>query len=155
MVVAGLTSPSLSWEFTAAASGFRDGFTRKQGFPGGSDGKDSACNARNLGLIPGSGRSQLPTPVCWPGGFHGQRSLVWATAHGVTEEDMTERLTFSLSDEAEPQSSPPFATVGIQASLFSEHFFLFTSPLSTQCPSSPHVTLNAEASGKINQRGLS
>ena len=80
---------------------------------------------------------------------------MWATAHGVTEEDMTERLTFSLSDEAEPQSSPPFATVGIQASLFSEHFFLFTSPLSTQCPSSPHVTLNAEASGKINQRGLS
>ena len=27
------------------------------GFPGGSDGKESACNAGNLGLIPGSGRS--------------------------------------------------------------------------------------------------
>ena len=27
------------------------------GFPGGSDGKESACNARDLGLIPGSGRS--------------------------------------------------------------------------------------------------
>ena len=27
------------------------------GFPGGSDGKDSAWNAGNLGLIPGSGRS--------------------------------------------------------------------------------------------------
>ena len=26
-------------------------------FPGGSDGKESACNAGNLGLIPGSGRS--------------------------------------------------------------------------------------------------
>ena len=25
-------------------------------FPGGSDGKDSACNAGDLGLIPGSGR---------------------------------------------------------------------------------------------------
>ena len=25
------------------------------GFPGGSDGKESACNAGNLGLIPGSG----------------------------------------------------------------------------------------------------
>ena len=25
--------------------------------PGGSDGKESACNAGNLGLIPGSGRS--------------------------------------------------------------------------------------------------
>ena len=27
------------------------------GFPGGSDGKESACNARDLGLIAGSGRS--------------------------------------------------------------------------------------------------
>ena len=27
------------------------------GFPGGSDGKVSACNAGDLGLIPGSGRS--------------------------------------------------------------------------------------------------
>ena len=27
------------------------------GFPGGSDGKESACNAADLGLIPGTGRS--------------------------------------------------------------------------------------------------
>ena len=27
------------------------------GFPGGSDGKESACNAGDLGSIPGSGRS--------------------------------------------------------------------------------------------------
>ena len=27
------------------------------GFPGGSDGKESACNTRDLGLFPGSGRS--------------------------------------------------------------------------------------------------
>ena len=33
------------------------------GFPGGPDGKESACNARDLGSIPGSGRS--------PGGEHG------------------------------------------------------------------------------------
>ena len=33
------------------------------GFPGGSDGKESACNTEHLGLIPGSGRS--------PGGGHG------------------------------------------------------------------------------------
>ena len=33
------------------------------GFPGGSEGKASACNAGNPGLIPGSGRS--------PGGRHG------------------------------------------------------------------------------------
>ena len=28
-----------------------------QGFPGGSDSEKSACNAGNVGLIPGSGRS--------------------------------------------------------------------------------------------------
>ena len=33
------------------------------GFPGGSDGKESACNAGDLGLIPGLGKS--------PGGGHG------------------------------------------------------------------------------------
>ena len=27
-----------------------------KGFPSGSDGKEYACNARNLGLIPGLGR---------------------------------------------------------------------------------------------------
>ena len=32
-------------------------------FPGGSDSKESACNVRDPGLIPGSGRS--------PGGWHG------------------------------------------------------------------------------------
>ena len=33
------------------------------GFPGGSDGKESACNVGDLSLIPGLGRS--------PGGWHG------------------------------------------------------------------------------------
>ena len=35
------------------------------GFPGGSDGKESACDAGDLGSIPGLGRSpeREPTPV--------------------------------------------------------------------------------------------
>ena len=32
-------------------------FISKWGFPGGSDSKESACNAGDLGSIPGSGRS--------------------------------------------------------------------------------------------------
>ena len=56
------------------------------GFLGSSDGKDSACNAGDLGLIPGSGRS--------PGEGHGSplqysclensmdRGAWQATAHG-------------------------------------------------------------------------
>ena len=31
-------------------------FATEQGFPGGSDGKESGCNIRDLSLIPKSGR---------------------------------------------------------------------------------------------------
>ena len=68
------------------------------GFPGGSDSKVFACNAGDLGLIPGSGRS--------PGGGHGnplqysclenscgQRSLVGCSSWCHKESDMTERLS--------------------------------------------------------------
>ena len=66
------------------------------GFPGDSAGKESACNARDLGSIPGLGRfpwrrEQQPTPVFWPGEFHGLCSL-W----GHKESDTTERLSLSL-----------------------------------------------------------
>ena len=63
-----------------------------EGFPGGSDGKESACSTGDLGLIPGLGRS--------PGGGHGnplQYSClgnhmdrgVWQAVCGVTESDLT------------------------------------------------------------------
>ena len=60
-----------------------------QGFPGGSDSKESACNAGDPGLIPGSGS------------YHGEgngnplqysclensmdRGARWATVHGVAK----------------------------------------------------------------------
>ena len=59
------------------------------GFPGGSDGKESACNEENPGSIPGLGRS--------PGEGNGyplqysclensmDRGAWWATVHGVTK----------------------------------------------------------------------
>ena len=40
-----------------------DPLKRKQGFPGGLDDKESTCNARDKGSIPGLGRS--------PGGGNG------------------------------------------------------------------------------------
>ena len=58
-------------------------------FPGGSDGKESACSAGGLGSIPGLGRG--------PGGGHGNplqysrpenpmdRGAWWAIVHGVTK----------------------------------------------------------------------
>ena len=50
------------------------------GFPGSSDGKESAFNAGDVDLIPGSGRSPEegnghPNPGFLPGESHGQRSL--------------------------------------------------------------------------------
>ena len=46
------------------------------GFPCASAGEESTCNVGDLGSIPGLGRSPgegigLPTPVFWPGEFHG------------------------------------------------------------------------------------
>ena len=50
------------------------------GSPGGSDSKDSTCNAEDLGSIPGLGRfpwrrAWQPTPVFLPKNPYGQRSL--------------------------------------------------------------------------------
>ena len=72
------------------------------GFPGGSDGKASAYNAGDQGLIPGLGRfpwrrKWQPTPVPLPGKFHGLRSLVGYSPWCRRELDMTERLHFTSS----------------------------------------------------------
>ena len=73
----------------------------KGNFPGGSDGKESACNAGNPGSIPGLGRS--------PGEGNGyplqysclknsmDRGARWATVHGVANcRTQVSDLTLSL-----------------------------------------------------------
>ena len=75
------------------------------GFPAVSDSKESTCNAGDLGLIPGLGRS--------PGGGHGNplqysclenphglRNLVGYSPWGCKESDTIERLS--------TQSNAPF-----------------------------------------------
>ena len=59
------------------------------GFPGGSDSKESACNAGDLGAIPGSGRSpgegngNSPQYSCLENSM--DRGAWRATVHGVAK----------------------------------------------------------------------
>ena len=67
------------------------------GFPGGSDGKESTCNAGDLGSIPELGRSpggawQL-TPVFCLENPHRQRSLEGYSPQSHKESDMNESLS--------------------------------------------------------------
>ena len=48
--------------------------TEKEGFPGGLDGKESACNAGDPGSIPGSGRSPEKPAA---GDKTGSSTLAW------------------------------------------------------------------------------
>ena len=67
-------------------------------FPGGSDGKASACNAGDLGSITGLGRpwrrKWQSTPALLPGKSHGRRSLIGYSPWGRKESDTTEQLHF-------------------------------------------------------------
>ena len=76
----------------------------------GSDGKESVYKARDLSLIPGSGKSpgegiRQPTPVFLPGELHGQRSLAGFSPRGGRELDRTERLTHTHTESRMPFSS--------------------------------------------------
>ena len=77
-------------------------YIRPKSFPGGSDDKESACNAGDPGLNPGSGR-----PTGKGNGntlqyfsleeFHGQRSLVGYSPWGHKDSDTTN--TFQTKKE--------------------------------------------------------
>ena len=68
------------------------------GFPGGSDSKESTCNAADLGLIHGLGRSpggghDNPLQYSTLKNPHGQRSLAGYNTWGHKESDTTEPLS--------------------------------------------------------------
>ena len=97
------------------------------GFPDGSNDKESACNKRDLGLIPGLGRS--------PGKGHGnplqdsclgnpmERGAWWVTVHRFAESNTTERLTFSLFSSSRTKISAPIFTTCVS--------WLLCSPVSS------------------------
>ena len=65
------------------------------GFTSGSDGRESACNVGDLGLIPGLGEEMATHSSVLAWRIHGQRSLVDYSPWGRKESDMTERLHFT------------------------------------------------------------
>ena len=70
------------------------------GLPCSSDGKESTCNARDPGSIPGSGRSSgegidYPLQYSCLENHHGQRSLASYSPWGCKESDMTKRLSIA------------------------------------------------------------
>ena len=78
--------------------------TDQLGFPGGSEVKASACNAGDLGLIPGSGRSPgrgNGNPLqysCLENSMDGE--ALWATVHGVAKSlTQLSDLAFTLTHQ--------------------------------------------------------
>ena len=70
------------------------------GFPGGSDGKESACNEGDLGSNPGLGRSpggghDNPFQYSFLENPHGQKSLASYSPQGHKESDTTEQLSMA------------------------------------------------------------
>ena len=100
-----------------------------QGFPGSSDSKESICNARDLGLIPGLGKSfregnGYPLQYSCLGEFHGQRSLVgyspWCNKESETAEKLIFHFTFNpyfenLKEESMPLSRNQKEGIGTSA----------------------------------------
>ena len=75
---------------------------RQEGFCGGSDGKEFACNAREPGLIPGSGRSPGAgdeNPLQYSHVENPMDRGAWrgCCPWGHTESDTTEWLTHTVT----------------------------------------------------------
>ena len=95
------------------------------GFCGGSDSKESACNAGDPGLISGLIRSSgegngYLIQYSFPGEFHGLKILVGYNPWGHKEKDTTEQRT------------PPFTFQSSMTSSQSLPNYIYKDPISKQ-----------------------
>ena len=75
------------------------------GFPGGSDGKESTCNAGDLGLIPGSGKSPkegngYPLQYSCLGNPM-DRGAWWVAVHGVAKSQTGPKQLYTYTHETD------------------------------------------------------
>ena len=102
-------------------------YQHKGGFPGGSDDKESACNAEDL--VWSLGLEWQPTPVFLPGEFQGQSSLAgyrpWP--HRVGYNWATNTFTFININAMIPLCpySIPFIKLLTTQTLLSSQIFLY------------------------------
>ena len=92
------------------------------GFPGGSAGKESACDVGDLGSTPGLGRSPREGKG-YPCQFSGLENSMDSIVCGVAELDTTEQLSLSLH-------FPSLSVISkyLNASLFPVHIYLGKQP---------------------------
>ena len=101
-------------------------------FPGGSDGKEFACNVEDPGSTPGSGRFPGEWNGNWPGKLHGQRSLVgyspWGhkVRHDWATNTCPSRVLITLFPNIYLLFLQPWAVIAYQKDLQIFFFFLLT-----------------------------
>ena len=133
------------------------------GFPGGSDGKESVCNAGDLGSIPGSGRSPgkgnaYPSSILdWR--FHGQKSLASYSPWG--HKDLFMPLPISVCMRAQSlhsclnlcdamDCSPPSSAVpGILQATILEWIAMSSSRGSSQSRDRSHLSCISCTGGRF------
>ena len=117
-------------------------------------GKESACNAGDSGLIPGSGRSpggghDKPPPAFLPGESHGQGGLMDYSPWGRRESDTTERVNHHYRPLPYRNASPSAVTpkshwinltsVQITACWAQSRMFQIPEPNTTKSPADSRV----------------
>ena len=125
-------------------------------FPGGTSGKESACQCRwhkRHGFDPWVGkipwrREKLPTPVFWPGEFHGLHSP-W----GHKELDTIEQLSLTLlnlfrttaSSSLSSVNTLPFAfqflEVCVSPPYYISNLLLYNKLPKTYCPKTNKIQM--------------
>ena len=107
------------------------------GFPGGSDSKESACNARDLDSIPGLGRSPgdgSGYPLQYSGLENSKdRGAWWAIVHGVAESGTRLSIHAPQKRDLSSVSYILASALGIRERVVSCHLHIYRALPCAKC----------------------